>query len=73
MPKGALNHTNLFAPDFIISALFCDKKGMIYDFSGYGVDGFHNKRLQTIQKASSCFAQDPIRLLRAIKYMVIGY
>ena len=56
--------------DFTISAMACDAEGNIF---GDGLEDIIARRLRTLGDPGSCFEEDPVRLLRAIKYIVMGY
>jgi len=59
--------------DFTIACLYCNRQGDIFDPSGKGLDDFYSKTLRTLLPAEICFDNDPTRLLRAIKFMLLGY
>lgn len=59
--------------DFTICALFCNSKGVIFDPTGSALDDFQHKRLQTISDAKNTLTQDPVRILRAFKYIARGF
>lgn len=59
--------------DFTICALFCDKNGVLYDPTGRALSDFEQKRLDTIFDAQMTLAEDPVRILRAFKYIARGY
>lgn len=60
--------------DFTICQLYCDSQGRIYDPTGRGFDDFKQKRLSMGRRdaVQSC-QRDPVRILRAIKYIGRGY
>lgn len=66
-------HHNALARDFTISSLYCDQQGQLYDPTGYGLHDAKHRLLRTVQLPEPCFADDPVRLLRAIKYILKGY
>ncbi len=59
--------------DFTICALFCDKLGNLYDPCGRALQDFHLARLDTILDPSTTLKEDPVRILRAFKYICKGY
>jgi tetratricopeptide (TPR) repeat protein len=59
--------------DFTITALYCNSEGYVLDPTGMGIDDFNKKTLRTIGHPLLRFQEDPIRILRAIKYIVSGY
>jgi tetratricopeptide (TPR) repeat protein len=59
--------------DFTISCLYCSRKGEIFDPSGQGLQDNEQKILRSILPPTECFEKDPVRLLRAIKYMLLDY
>jgi tRNA nucleotidyltransferase/poly(A) polymerase len=65
--------SNALLRDFTIGCLYCDKKGYISDPSGHGLSDLRNKVLRTVISPMASFQKDPVRLLRAIKWMVKGY
>jgi tRNA nucleotidyltransferase/poly(A) polymerase len=65
--------SNALSRDFTIGCLYCDKEGDIADPSGQGLSDLRNKVLRTVISPMASFQNDPVRLLRAIKWMVRGY
>ncbi len=59
--------------DFTITCIYCNRQGDIIDPSGKGLSDFYSKTLRTMLPADICFDNDPTRLLRAIKFMLLGY
>lgn len=60
--------------DFTICTLLCDEQGNIYDPTGRGLSDLENNILSTGKKNSyKCLSEDPVRILRAIKYLLRGY
>lgn len=55
--------------DFTVNAICMDYKGDIYDPFG-GVNDLKEKRLKVIGKNSEKFTEDPLRILRAIRFSV---
>lgn len=53
--------------DFTINALLMNKKGKIIDFVN-GLEDLENKILRTPMDANSIFFDDPLRILRAIRF-----
>ena len=55
--------------DFTLNALFLDPvNGKIHDFVG-GLDDLNKKRLKVIGDPETRFREDPIRILRALRFM----
>lgn len=65
--------SDAFSRDFTITCLYCNSQGVIYDPTDRGLTDFKNKQLQTVKHPKICFDEDPVRLLRAIKYIILGY
>lgn len=59
--------------DFTINALYVDRHGNLSDPSGLGYPDFMDKTLRTIGLPSKSLAEDPNRILRALKLMAQGY
>lgn len=59
--------------DFTIASLYCDKDGNIFDPTMRGLRDFHSQVLDTIIQPGQSFHDDPIRLLRAVKYITLGF
>lgn len=59
--------------DFTICALFCDVDGNVYDPTGKGMRDLDSKCLRMIDNPSQSLQDDPVRLLRAIKYIISGF
>jgi len=59
--------------DFTVCALFCNAHGEILDPTCQGIDDVRRKILRTIGCAETSLKEDPVRILRAVKYMSIGY
>ncbi len=53
--------------DFTVNALLMDKDGNIYDYVG-GKDDIKNKILRTVGKPHDRFFEDPLRILRAVRF-----
>ncbi len=64
---------NAIYRDFTICALFCNRKGVLFDPTGLALDDFKHKLLNTISDAKSTLSQDPVRILRAFKYIARGF
>ncbi len=57
-----------FRRDFTVNALFYDPiKGEIIDHTGMGLDDIKNKKVRAIGDPGLRFAEDPVRMLRALK------
>lgn len=57
--------------DFSINALYYDPvTEIILDFVG-GYDDILNKRVRTLKNEKTSFLEDPVRMLRAVKYSVL--
>ncbi|NBX85168.1 MAG: CCA tRNA nucleotidyltransferase [Gammaproteobacteria bacterium] len=59
--------------DFTINALLCDDRGNILDPTNMGIQDYQHKILRTIQSARQSLEEDPVRILRALKYLIQGY
>lgn len=57
--------------DFTKCAVYCDKHGNLYDPTGRGIVDIQQGILAMIGGASDFYA-DPIRLLRALRYIALG-
>jgi tRNA nucleotidyltransferase/poly(A) polymerase len=64
---------SLNSRDFRVAALCCDKEGQITDPTGFGLEDLLARRLVMIGCPTHRFKQDPVLLLRALKYMVFGF
>lgn len=64
---------SLSSRDFRVAALSCDKDGNIMDYTGYGIDDLKARRLVMIGCPTERFKQDPVLLLRTLKYMIFGF
>lgn len=64
---------SLNSRDFRVAALSCDKDGTILDPTGKGLDDLKQRRLVMIGNPVQRIKQDPVLLLRALKYMVFGF
>jgi poly(A) polymerase len=54
--------------DFTINALYyCPIDAQLIDYVG-GVEDIRHRRLRTLVRADASFAEDPVRMLRAVKY-----
>lgn len=62
-----------FSRDFTITCLYVDSDLNLYDPTGLGVQDYKNKMLRTVKPAAVSFKEDPVRMLRAIKYMLQGF
>lgn len=71
--------------DFTICALYCNAQGEIFDPTGLGLNDYKNKILrfhkvrqattyeESVQISLQCVLDDPIQILRCIKYIEKGY
>ena len=59
--------------DFTVNCLYCDKDGHIFDPTNLGLSDLGHRMIRSVKPSSQSFAQDPIRLLRAIKLMLKGF
>lgn len=57
--------------DFTINSLYY-KDGKIYDFHN-GIDDINNKRLNVIGNINIRFNEDPLRILRMIRFSLLGF
>lgn len=56
--------------DFTINALYYDPTdGQLYDFNK-SIQDFKKKRIRSVLPLSSSFIEDPVRMIRAVKYSV---
>lgn len=55
--------------DFTINALAEDKNGKILDYFG-GLNDLNSKLLKTVQNTKQCFADDSLRILRAMRFCI---
>ena len=71
-----ITHDNVFGTeeedaqrrDFTINGLFLDDEGVIYDYVG-GVEDLRQRVLRTIGEPVRRIREDPVRILRAIKFV----
>ncbi len=66
-------HDDVQSRDFTINSFYCDRHGYIYDSTGLAYYDFYFRNLRTIKPPALSFVEDPIRLIRAIKYILMGY
>lgn len=59
--------------DFTICSLYCDKEGNIHDPTGMGISDLMNKLLRMNGNPRIRLKDDPTRLLRAAKYITLGF
>ena len=72
--KSDLIDNDFLSRDFTMNCLYCDMNGRIYDPTNKGIEHFNNKTLETVhESAQSSFDADPVRIIRAVKYMATGY
>jgi hypothetical protein len=80
----AHNHISIVRPEvplsiaalnqyFTINTLFCNHQGDIYDPLGYGVKDVRERRLRFVGHANVRLQEDPLNILRAIKYISLGF
>lgn len=55
--------------DFTINALYMDDTGKIYDFCD-GLNDLHNKTIRVIGNVDTRIKEDPLRILRALRFMM---
>ncbi len=55
--------------DFTINALYMDETGKIYDFCD-GLNDLHNKIIRVIGDVDARMNEDPLRILRALRFMM---
>lgn len=53
--------------DFTINALLMDRYGVIHDYVG-GLTDLQNKTIRTVGDADDRFNEDPVRMLRAVRF-----
>ncbi len=63
-------YQDLLRRDFTINAICIDENGEIIDFLG-GRDDLERKLIRTVGDANERFKQDPLRILRAIRFATI--
>ncbi len=56
--------------DFTINAIYINKDGRIFDYY-HGVDDLKNHLISMIGKPSTRFKEDPLRILRALRFSMI--
>ncbi|MFZ3068349.1 MAG: hypothetical protein WA253_09395, partial [Gammaproteobacteria bacterium] len=61
------------ARDFTICSLMCARDGVVSGLDESYFDDVANGRLRAIHSPQQCFAQDCIRLIRAIKFCLKGF
>ncbi|MCE5293675.1 MAG: tetratricopeptide repeat protein [Chlamydiales bacterium] len=59
--------------DFTICSLYCDADGKVYDPTGKGIEHVKEKLLETVTNPKFCFLQDPVCILRGLKYELRGF
>lgn len=73
-PGHSLIETNAPTRDFTIACLYCNQDGEVDDPTQHGLSDHYNKILRTVNEdAEACFKEDPVRIVRALKYMMLGY
>lgn len=65
--------TSVKSRDFCGAAVYLDRNFHLHDPTTKGIHDIYHKILSSIAPAQECFAEDPIRLLRAIHYKILGY
>ena len=63
-------YEDLLRRDFVINTLCMDENGKVLDYLG-GREDLDNKIIRTIGKAFDKFNEDPLRILRAIRFSTI--
>lgn len=58
--------------DFTINAMACDVNGNIYDYHG-GKKDIETRTLRTVGNASERFLEDPLRMMRACRFIGMGF
>lgn len=73
-PKKIILAENIYEDskrrDFTINALYLDEKGIIYDFY-HGIEHLKQKKLVMIGDANKKIIEDPLRILRALRFSSI--
>lgn len=64
---------SFFCRNFTINCLYADKNGLIIDPSNKGLGDQNEKILRTVKAALSTFQNDPVCILRALRYLANGY
>ncbi|EKX73301.1 tRNA nucleotidyltransferase/polyA polymerase family member protein [Theileria equi strain WA] len=55
--------------DFTVNAIFYNiTRGIIEDFTGFGIEDLHDKVIRTCSPAFETFMDDPLRVIRAIRF-----
>ena len=63
-------YEDLLRRDFIINTLCMDQNGKVLDYLG-GKEDLNNRIIRTVGKANDKFNEDPLRILRAIRFSTI--
>ena len=63
---------DVLARDFTVNGLYCDNEGNIHDPTGLGLLDLKHDIIRTIVSSGVSINEDPIRILRAIKLILIG-
>lgn len=63
---------DVLARDFTVNGLYCDNEGHIHDPTGLGLLDLEHGIIRTIVSSGVSINEDPIRILRAIKLILIG-
>ncbi len=71
--KKSFLEENACLRDFTICAIYCDPQGVLHDPTGRGLQDFELKRLDTILDAKVTLLDDPVRIIRAFKYISRGF
>ena len=58
---------DVFRRDFTVNGLYYDLVNVLYDYVN-GISDIENKKLRLIKKPSVSYQEDPVRMLRAIKF-----
>lgn len=70
-PEFLLHDAN--SRDFTICAIYCNGAGELFDPTGRGIYDLLNKKLDTILEPQVTLLADPVRIIRAFKYIARGY
>jgi tetratricopeptide (TPR) repeat protein len=73
IPNSCFVKSSAIIRDFTICCLYLNHFGHVFDPSGKGLADFSAKTLRPLFEPNEVFREDPIKVLRAIKYIVRGY
>jgi len=65
--------TDAWRRDFTINSLYLDMQGIVHDPTGLGTSHLKKNKLEFVGKADDRITQDPLRLLRGIRFMAMGF